>query len=144
MSKTIIWIEDDTDIIEPVIHPLKQAGYKIIPLRTVKEALDAIAQIRSADLILLDTLLPTGPLETFPSGRKFNYYIGKDLLEELRNFYHVTNIPVIVLSVVHREEVIKQLKSLGVADILRKPVRPSTLKARVEDALEASMRVGIS
>ena len=141
MPKTIIWIEDDTDIIEPVIHPLKQAGYIIVTLHTVKEALDSIEQIRNADLILLDTLLPTGQLDTFPSGRKFNYYTGTELLEELRTVYHVTNLPVIVLSVVHREEVLQQITKLGVTEVLRKPVRPSVLKARVEEALEARVRV---
>ena len=29
MPKTIVWIEDDTDIIELVVQPLKQAGYTI-------------------------------------------------------------------------------------------------------------------
>jgi CheY-like chemotaxis protein len=137
MPKTIVWIEDDADIIEPVVHPLKQAGYTILPLRTVKEAMDSIEQIRNADLILLDMLLPTGHLAKLPSGRKLNYYTGKELLEELRTSYQMTDIPVIVLSVVHREEVFQQLKQLGVKDILRKPVRPSVLKARVEETLEA-------
>lgn len=137
MPKTIVWIEDDTDIIEPVVYPLKQAGYTIVPLRTVKEALDSIEQIRNADLILLDMLLPPGPLDTFPSGRKFNRFTGKQLLEELRMIYHLTDIPVIVLSVVHREEVLQELKSLGVNEVLRKPIRPSVLKARVEEALES-------
>jgi CheY-like chemotaxis protein len=141
MSKTIVWIEDDTDIIEPVVHPLKQAGYRIVPLRTIKEVLDSIEQIRNADLILIDMLLPTGHLAELPSGRKLNYYTGKELLEELREVYHMTDLPVIVLSVVHREEVFQQLKELSVIDVLRKPVRPSMLKARVEEALEARVRV---
>jgi CheY-like chemotaxis protein len=144
MPKTIVWIEDDTDIIEPVVYPLKQAGYIIMPLHTVKEALDSIEQIRNADLLLLDMLLPTGNLDRLPSGRKLNYYTGKQLLEELRTTYHMTDLPVIVLSVVHREEVLEQLKKdLGVIDILRKPVRPSVLKMRVEEALESTVRLQV-
>ena len=85
-------------------------------------------------------LLPAGHLTTFPSGRKLNYYTGLQLLEELRKNYHLAEPPVIVLSVVHREEVLHQLKGLGVAEILRKPIRPSVLKERVEEAIESKVR----
>jgi CheY-like chemotaxis protein len=136
MPKTIVWIEDDTDIIEPVVQPLKQDGYIIIELHSIKEALDSIEQIRNADLILLDMLLPAGHLSTFPSGQKLNYYTGLQLLKELRTTYQMTELPVIVLSVVHREEVVQLLKELGVAHVLRKPIRPSTLKMHVEETIE--------
>ena len=33
MSRTIIWIEDDVDIIGPVVRPLERAGFQIIRLR---------------------------------------------------------------------------------------------------------------
>lgn len=130
MAKTIIWIEDDTDVIAPVVRPLERAGHQFVRLHTVAEALEAVEKIREADLILLDMILPPGQTE-----REFGRYPGKDVLYELREIHGVTT-PVVALTVVTREEVIQQLKALGVADIVRKPVRPSELRDRVEKVLE--------
>ena len=63
MSKTIVWIEDDVDIIGPVVRPLEHAGYKIIRLRTAKEVFDNVQKLHDADLILLDMLLPDGGVD---------------------------------------------------------------------------------
>lgn len=132
MPKTIIWIEDDTDIIDSVVRPLEKANYIIIRLRTVKEVLDSIDKLRQSDLILLDMIL--SPSNTH---HEFGRYPGLSLLREIRG-RHQINVPVVALTVVNQEEVIRQLRELGVADIIRKPVRPSELKARVEKALVQS------
>ncbi|HBX68653.1 MAG TPA: hypothetical protein DEH25_04535 [Chloroflexi bacterium] len=129
MSKTIIWIEDDTDIIDPVVRPLELAGYNIVRLNTAHDALNAIDQIRSADLILLDMILRPGNTD-----REFSRYSGLDVLRELRSVHQIDN-PVIAFTVVVRDEIRQRLHELGVADIVRKPVRPSELKERVEHVL---------
>ena len=46
MSRTIVWIEDDTDIIDPVVRPLERAGHRFVRLHTAQEALDAIDELR--------------------------------------------------------------------------------------------------
>lgn len=127
---TIAWIEDDSDIIEPVIRPLKLAGHEFRRFRSATEALEAIGQIREADLILLDVILPAGPAE-----RRFSRYAGRDVLRELRQVYGL-KIPVVVLTVVTREDVLQEIRELGVSDIVRKPVLPLELKDRVERALQ--------
>ena len=129
MSKTIIWIEDDTDIIDPVVRPLEQAGYKIVRIPTAHEALESVEQIKQADLILLDMILRPGNTD-----REFSRYSGLEILKELRETYEVTT-PVVALTVVVRDEIRQRLHALGVADIIRKPVRPSELKERVEQVL---------
>ncbi len=129
MPKTIAWIEDDTDIIDPVVRPLERAGHRFIRLHTVSEALQAIDQIRRADLILLDMLLPPGQ-----DARELGNYPGETLLRELREKHNV-RLPVIVLTVVTSNEVRKRVRKLDVVDIIRKPVRPSELKERVEAVL---------
>jgi len=40
MDKTIVWNENDTDVIDPVVRPLERAGHQFIRLHTVREALD--------------------------------------------------------------------------------------------------------
>lgn len=130
MSKTIVWIEDDTDIIDPVVRPLELAGHRFVRLRNAKETLEAVNRIREADLILLDMILPPGQTD-----REFGRYPGLDVLHELREV-HGLKTPVVVLTVVTREEVLQELRELGVVDIVRKPVRPSELKERVERVLK--------
>ena len=130
MAKTIVWIEDDIDIIEPVIRPLELAGYTFVKLRTIAEALNAIDVIRQADLVLLDMILPPSQID-----REFGRYPGRKLLEILRKEYGIT-APVIALTVVTQPEVLEDLWKLGVADVLRKPIRPSVLKQRVEEILQ--------
>lgn len=131
MGKTIVWIDDDTDIIDAVVRPLELAGHRIVRVNTVAEALtpDVLERIRQADLLLLDMILTPGAIE-----REFSRYPGKDILQELREVHGITT-PVIVLTVVRNPEVLRQLEQLGVAEIVHKPVRPSVLKERVEEVL---------
>ncbi len=127
--KTIAWIEDDTDIIDPVVELLEDAGYKITRYNTIAEAMQHRKEIERADLILLDMIVRPGKNE-----RRFGQYPGLELLQEWRA--EKIDTPVIVLSVVERDAVTRQLRDLGVADIIHKPVRPSELKERVEHVLE--------
>lgn len=124
--KTIAWIEDDTDIIDPVVEPLEDAGYKIVRYNTIAEALQSKKEILRTDLILLDMIVRPGATD-----RKFGQYPGLELLQEWRA-EKIETPPVVVLSVVKRESITNQLKGLSVADIIHKPVRPSELKERVE------------
>ena len=132
MAKTIVWIEDDTDIIDPVVRPLERAGHRFIRLHSAHEALDAIEEMRRADLILLDIIFPPAQVpQGFDQANGFNQYTGLHLLRQLRTVHGVTT-PVVVLTVVIRPELDKELETLDVADIIHKPVRPSELKRRVE------------
>lgn len=130
MAKTIVWIEDDVDIIDPVIRPLERAGHRILRLRLVQEALENIELIRNSDLILLDIILPSGDVS-----KEYGRYSGLELLQELKD-EHGIETPVVVLSVVTNAEVYRRLRELGVKDIIRKPILPSKLKERVERVLE--------
>ncbi len=131
MARKIIWIEDDVDIIGPVVRPLERAGFEILRLRTAKDVFDNVAKLHEADFILLDMLLPDGG-----SGLELGRYTGLDIFKELLE-NHALKTPVVALTVVAREEVRKNLRDLGVADIIRKPVRPSELKERIEQILKA-------
>lgn len=129
MSWTIAWIEDDTDIIDPVVELLEREGHRILRLRSVREALDAVGLIRECDLLLLDVILPPGEPD-----KEYNRYSGVELIRQLRE-QHGVQVPIVVLTVVTNEEVSKQLRQLGVRDIIRKPAPPSKLKEGVERVL---------
>ncbi len=130
-GKTIAWIEDDVDVIAPVTRPLRKAGYNIVYYRTIGEALSSLDELAQADLILLDLFLPPGNAE-----EDFGPYPGKQLLRYLRQ--HNIHVPVIIFTVLASEAIREELKGENVADVIRKPVRPSELKDRVEAALATS------
>lgn len=126
--KKIVWIEDDTDIINDVVRPLERGGYLIERFYSVKDALDHLDALRACDLILLDLIIPPGETE-----EHFGHYPGMQLLRKFRTEFELKQ-PVIVLSVVADVEVFQDLKELS-AEIENKPILPSKLKRLVEEAL---------
>jgi hypothetical protein len=36
IDKTIVWIEDDTDVIDPVVRPLERVGHQFTRLHTMR------------------------------------------------------------------------------------------------------------
>lgn len=135
MSSTIVWIEDDTPVIESVVRPLRRTGYNIEEMHSVSEVLGKVEVIRSSDLILLDLLLPLGTHEPYD-----NRYSGLHLLEELRSQHNVS-VPVVLFTVLPVTEVWEsRFDELGIAKYIQKPVLPSVLKAEVEDVLSRSSK----
>jgi DNA-binding response OmpR family regulator len=126
---TIVWIDPDTDLIGAVVLPLEQAGYDIVRFGTVQAALDAVEQIRHADLLLLAMQIPS-TLEPYAGSR----FSGLELLRELLLRRKVTT-PIIVFTAARDMSLYHELKALGVSDIVRKPALPSALKATVEAVL---------
>lgn len=129
MNKKIAWIEDDIGIIEDVIQPLINDGHKFTYLRNTNEVLDKIDFLKTVDLILLDLIFPSGDEVT-----DFNQYPGVSLLERLKNEFKIET-PVIVFTVVTNNQAHKQLRELGVIEIINKPVRPSELRKTVNQVL---------
>ena len=128
IAKKIVWIEDDTNIINDVVRPLERSGYLIERFYTVKEALDNLDALKACDLILLDLIIPPGETDA-----QVGHYPGMYLLRTFREQYQLEQ-PVIVLSVVADAEVFQDLKTLG-AEIENKPILPSKLKRLVEEVL---------
>jgi len=124
MTKHIVWIEDDANIIWSVVRPLEDRGYKITAMESMREALERIEELRKCDLILLDIILPADD-KRWENER----HIGVHLLRNLREQSVTT--PVLVFTVVGNPETSKALRELGVVDILNKPILPSELERAV-------------
>jgi CheY-like chemotaxis protein len=128
MSKIIVWIDDNYHVIEPVILPLKKMGYNFINYATAHEVEENINELRKADVIILDLLLPTGTDESDEE------YGGIPLLARLKT-KHKIKVPIIVFTVVTKIEKLENIRKSGVAAILHKPIDPQDLKERVEEVL---------
>lgn len=123
----IAWIEDDHEKISSLVRLLERDGHIILPYSSWREVKEQIETIRACDIIILDIILP--PVEDDP-------YLGLSVLALLRN-EHGYGAPVVVCSRVKNPVVLRELRELGVTEILRKPVRPSVLYDVVTKALES-------
>lgn len=83
MSKTILIIEDDADVIEIMAYILKDEGYQVVLYRDSQPIVEMVLVIRP-DLILMDNRLP-GPS-------------GKDKCRELKEDSTTCHIPVALVS----------------------------------------------
>lgn len=119
MKKTILIIEDDTDINHMLRILLSQHGYAAVSAYSGTEGL--LVHGREIDLILLDLMLP---------GRS-----GEDIIEELKQKH---NVPVIVMSAVHDVGKKVDLFTLGADDYVTKPFHNEELLARIDARLRSN------
>ena len=57
MSKSVLIVEDEPNIVVPLQFSLEQKGYRVFVAESGEDAMDRIAQ-QKPDLILLDIMLP--------------------------------------------------------------------------------------
>lgn len=112
MDKTILIIEDDTEINNMLRILLQQNGYYTISAYSGTEGV--LAHSGEVSLILLDLMLP---------GRN-----GEDIIRELKKKHPV---PVIVMSAIHDVGKKVDLFSLGADDYVTKPFHNEELLARI-------------
>lgn len=112
MNKTILIIEDDTEINHMLQILLGQQGYSTVSAFSGTEGI--LVHGGKIDLILLDLMLP---------GRS-----GEDIIKELKQKH---NVPVIVISAVHDVNKKVDLFTLGADDYVTKPFHNEELLARV-------------
>ena len=99
---------------------LKEKGYQINTSLSVKEASASITK-QKPDLILLDLLMPK--------------ISGFDFLQLLKRDEETRDIPVMVISAITDEGVVKSIMELGAVDFLKKPIDIQYLVDRVEELL---------
>jgi two-component system, OmpR family, alkaline phosphatase synthesis response regulator PhoP len=117
MAKTILAIEDDTDLCELLEYNLTRSGYEVKILHSLEGALDTIKAIRP-DLLILDVMLPDGD--------------GFDFCRALKADPEVWRTPVLFLTA--RSQEIDRVLGLEIGgdDYVTKPFSPRELLARVK------------
>lgn len=110
----IILVEDEHAIAEPLIMNLEMEGYEVIHFDNGRKAVNELAQLAQADLVILDVMLP-----------EVN---GIDICKELRE---ISLVPVLFLSAKGTStDKVEGLKSGG-TDYLSKPFDLEELLLRV-------------
>ena len=114
--RTILLVEDETSIIEPLAEALRSEGFDTLVAGTVSEALEQAR--REPDLVLLDVMLPDGS--------------GFDVCRELRRGSHV---PIIMLTARGEEADRVVGLELGADDYVVKPFSAREVVARIRAVL---------
>lgn len=120
LSKRILLVDDEPDIIELVSYNLVKEGFEISSASDGEHALNKIHK-ENFDLIILDLMLPR--------------IHGMELCRILRNNQKTKNLPILMLTA-KSEEVDKVLGlEMGADDYITKPFSPRELVARVKAIL---------
>ncbi|SRR5258708_36258400 len=119
--KKILLIEDEIFVRELYEHTLSEAGYKVILARDGQEGIDQAGNL--PDLILLDILLPT--------------VNGLEVLKRLKQDEKTSHIPIIMLTNLGQDEIVKKSFNVGANGYLMKAkITPYQIVSYVRDFLE--------
>lgn len=112
MNKTILVIEDNTDINNMLQILLSHNGYNVISAYSGTEGL--LVHGKNVDIVLLDLMLP---------GKS-----GEQIIRKLKN---INDVPIIVVSAIHDINKKVDLFELGADDYVTKPFHNDELLARI-------------
>ena len=126
MSSKILIVEDEQDLLETLDFSLKREGYNTRCARTGEEALKALSEAFTPDLVLLDLMLPG--------------IGGTEVCRHLRSQESTRNVPVIMLTA-KAEEIDRVVGfEVGADDYVSKPFGLRELVLRVKAILRRSER----
>jgi len=117
MTKRILVVDDDVDMLELLQLALEQGGYQVLTVESGEQALNIFSSFKP-DLVILDIIMPESD--------------GYQVLTKIREF---SNIPVIILTAIQDPTAVAQSLSLGADDYIRKPFSLQEFLARVRAKL---------
>lgn len=127
MTKTILIVEDEPDILQVEKMALESAGYACVSASTLEEARDQVAS-RLPDLVILDIVLPGQP----------GYVFSRELRENERT----RQIPILCVTGRTEPLVRRIAMASGADDFLTKPFEIQDILDRVSTRLEDARTSG--
>jgi DNA-binding response OmpR family regulator len=118
MSKKILIIDDDIDLVEAMRLTLESAGFEVIDAQEGEKGIDK-ARDEKPDLVLLDVMMGTQDE-------------GFHVAYQMRNDPEMSDLPIIMLTAVGQEtgftfDKEKDEDFLPVNEFIEKPINPDTL-----------------
>lgn len=121
---TILWADDEIDLLKPHILFLKNKGYNIVTVNNGRDALELVEKQHFA-LIILDENMP-----------------GLTGLETLSRIKQIKpHVPVIMITKSEEENIMDQAVGNKIADYLIKPVNPSQILLSIKKNLHSEQLV---
>ncbi|MHB8837240.1 MAG: response regulator [Candidatus Methylomirabilia bacterium] len=122
MTKKILVCDDEPYILMALTDAVEMEGYECVTAINGKEALQR-ARETLPDLIMLDIMMP--------------FMDGFEVCRELKADAATRDIPVIMLTAKSQQVDIQKGKDAGADDYITKPFRPSTLRKKFNEVLDA-------
>ena len=121
---TILWADDEIDLLKPHIMFLEEKGYEVIAVTSGDEALDELTR-NHIDIVFLDENMPG--------------LSGIDTLSIVKNRYPL--IPVIMITKSEEENIMEEALGGKISDYLIKPVNPKQILLTVKKHTESKRLV---
>ena len=121
---TILWADDEIDLLKPHIMFLKAKGYDVIAVNNGRDALD-IVESRPVDIIILDENMPG--------------LTGLETLQRIKQ--SAPHIPVLMITKSEEENIMDQAVGSKIADYLIKPVNPNQILLSIKKNLHSESLV---
>ena len=123
-QNTILWADDEIDLLKPHIMFLRAKGYDVVTVNNGADALDLVSK-QHFNLIILDENMP-----------------GITGLETLARINLIApNIPVIMITKSEEENIMDQAVGNKIADYLIKPVNPNQILLSIKKNLQSGQLV---
>ena len=116
---TILWADDEIDLLKPHILFLANKGYDVTPVNSGADALDKV-QEDNYDIIFLDENMPG--------------MTGLETLAQIKSLK--PNIPVIMITKSEEEHIMEEAIGAKIADYLIKPLNPNQILLSVKKILD--------
>lgn len=119
---TIIWADDEIELLKPHILFLREKGYDVVPVMSGSEALDEVAENpNSVGVVFLDENMPG--------------LSGLETLALMKTRYPM--IPVVMITKSEEEHVMDEALGGKISDYLIKPVNPNQILMAIKKHTEA-------
>jgi CheY-like chemotaxis protein len=121
--KRILVVDDDADQAATLSYRLQRLGYDAASANSGKQAIES-AKSLIPDLVLLDLCLPDVD--------------GFEVCEQIGEKSTTCGIPVIIVSGMEVDDVVRRARTAGCAYYLRKPYDPNVLLMLIQSTLESA------
>ncbi|MEI6820769.1 MAG: response regulator [Bacteroidota bacterium] len=121
---TILWADDEIDLLKPHVMFLNEKGYKVITSNSGGEAIELL-KTNIVDIIFLDEQMPG--------------LSGIETLIQIKNNY--PNIPVVMITKSEEESIMEDAIGSKISDYLIKPVNPNQIILCLKKNLETKRLV---
>ena len=112
---TILWADDEIDLLKPHIMFLEEKGYRVVPVCSGSDALDVLNE-EQPDLVFLDEQMPG--------------LSGIDTLSAIKR--RQPNLPVVMITKSEEEHIMNDALGGKISDYLIKPVNPNQILLTVK------------
>jgi CheY-like chemotaxis protein len=115
----VLVVDDEATVRKVAKLALERAGFRVVTADDGREALEVLSTMKEISLVVLDLTMPV--------------MTGEQALPLIRDRH--PDLPVVLSSGFNEAEIIRRFSDAGIAGVLQKPYRSSSIVSKVTQAL---------